>query len=117
VVLVAALFTVCAVPADVLALKFASPGKAAVMVFAPAVVDVREQLPAVTVAVQVWLPSLTVTMSDPVTVPLPGAVTATVKATVYACPTTVAVVRFVVIVVVVLAGLIVCVTADDVLVL
>jgi hypothetical protein len=53
VVVVAALLTVCAVPEDVLALKLVSPGKAAVIVFAPAVVEVSEQLPAVTVAVHV----------------------------------------------------------------
>jgi hypothetical protein len=73
---------------------------------APAVREVNEQLAVGSVAVQVALPSLTVTV--PVGVPPPGDVTAKVNATVYAWPTVVAVDRFVVIVVVVLALLTVC---------
>src|SRR6187549_1970254 len=43
------------------------------------------QVPAATVPVQVSIPSLTVTL--PVGVPLPGALTVTLKFTVTACPT------------------------------
>ena len=76
VVVVAAGFTVCGVPADALPLKLPSPAYVAVIVLLPAVVDVRLQLPAATVATQLAVPSLTVTF--PVGVPLPGAVTLTV---------------------------------------
>jgi hypothetical protein len=75
VVVVAASFTVWARPADTLPAKFASPAYVAVSVFAPAVVEVSAQLPAVTVPMQLALPSLTVTL--PVGVPLPGVFTAT----------------------------------------
>ena len=71
----------------------------------PPVFEVNEHCPAATVAVQVLVPSLTVTL--PVGVPLPGLVTATLYVTAYACPMRVAVAsdpEFV-IVVVVLAGL------------
>ena len=44
-------------------------------VFAPVVVEVNEQVPAATVPIHVSVPSLTVTF--PVGVPPPGAVTAT----------------------------------------
>jgi hypothetical protein len=80
-----------------------------VIVLPPTLVDVSEQLPAVTVPVQLAVPSLTVTL--PVGVPLPGEFAVTVNATVYACPTTVEVDRFDVIVVVVLALLTVWETA------
>jgi len=43
------------------------------------------QLPAATLALQLWVPSLTVTL--PVGVPLPGAFGATVNAKLTACPT------------------------------
>jgi len=76
VVVVAAAFTVCAAPAEALVRKFASPAYVAVSVFAPAVVNVRLHVPAATVPVHVVpAPSLTVTF--PVGVPAPGAVTAT----------------------------------------
>jgi len=83
------------------------------MVLAPAVVEVRLHVPAATVPVQVWLPSLTVTLPDGV--PLPGEFTVTVKATAYGWPTTVAVERSVVIRVVVFALLTVWVKFPDVL--
>jgi hypothetical protein len=57
-----------------------------VSVFEPADVDAIEQLPAATVPTQLAVPSLTVTL--PVGVPVPGALTVTVKLTVYGCPTT-----------------------------
>jgi hypothetical protein len=56
-------------PVDVLVANVASPAKTAVTVFAPAVVEVSEQLPAVTVPVHVAVPSLTVTVSVPGIVP------------------------------------------------
>jgi hypothetical protein len=75
VVVVSALFTVCEAAVDVLVLKFGSPPYEAVSDFVPAEVKVIAQLPAATVPVQLWVPSLTVTM--PVGVPLPGAFTVT----------------------------------------
>jgi hypothetical protein len=42
------------------------------------------QLPTATLALQLWLPSLTVTV--PVGVPLPGALAATVNVKLTACP-------------------------------
>ncbi|HEX9729769.1 MAG TPA: hypothetical protein VGA37_14810, partial [Gemmatimonadales bacterium] len=86
VVTVAAGSTWCGSSADVLPRKFPSPAYVATSVFAPAVVDVSEQLPAATVSTQLAVPSLTVTL--PVGVPAPGATAATVNVTVYACPTT-----------------------------
>ncbi len=83
---VAAVFTVCATPADTLVRKFASPAYVAVNVLAPAVVDTSPHDPAATVATQVSVPSLTVT--EPVGVPAPGAVTLSVKATGTVCPVT-----------------------------
>jgi hypothetical protein len=83
---VAALFTVCATPAEALVRKFVSPAYVAVSVLAPAVVDTNPHDPAATVATQVSVPSLTVT--EPVGDPAPGAVTATVKATGTLCPAT-----------------------------
>ena len=61
------------------------------MLFSPAVNEVRTQLPAAANAVQVFVPSLTETL--PVSPPLPGAFTETMKLTVYGCPVTVAVLR------------------------
>src|SRR5689334_2088508 len=61
------------------------------MLFAPAEVDVSEQVPTATAAEQVWEPSETVTI--PVGVPAPGAFTVTLQFTVYASPTTVREVR------------------------
>lgn len=59
------------------------------IVFAPAVVLVNEHEVAGSVIVQLCEPSLTVIV--PVGVPAPGEVTETLAATLYACPTTVAV--------------------------
>jgi hypothetical protein len=92
---------VCETPTDALELKFVSPAYVAMIVFAPAVVEVKEQLPAETVPTQLADPSLTVTLPDGV--PLPGALAATVNATVYACPAFDGAVKFEVIVVAVLA--------------
>ena len=62
--------TVCATPVDAgLALKVASPPYVAVIVLAPEVSEVRLQPAAVTVAVQLFVPSLTLTF--PVGVPPP----------------------------------------------
>jgi hypothetical protein len=83
------------------------------MVLAPAAVEVRLHVPAAAVPVQVWFPSLTVTL--PVGVPLPGEFAVTVKATAYGWPTTVAVERSVVIAVVVLALFTVCAKLGEVL--
>ncbi len=71
-----AAFTVCAAVADALVRKLASPAYVAASVFAPGVVNVRSQVPALAAAVQdVPAPSLTVTL--PLGVPAPGLVTAT----------------------------------------
>ena len=75
VVVVAAGFTVCGSAADADPLKLLSPAYVAVSGCDPAAVNVSEQVPAATVAVQLVVPLLTVTF--PVGVPLPGAVTAT----------------------------------------
>ena len=76
VVVVSAFVTVCAVPGvDVLALKLPSPTYEAVSDLVPAVVSVMLHMPTATLAVQLSTPSLTVTF--PVGVPLPGAVTVT----------------------------------------
>ncbi len=69
-------------PAEVLALKFVSLLYVAVKVLVPLVVSVIIQLPAATVPVQLFTPSETVTL--PVGVPAPGAVTATEYVTVTA---------------------------------
>ena len=100
-VVVTAWFTVWDTPAEALPMKLVSPAYVAVIVLVPVEVEVREQFPAAAAPVQLAVPSLTVTL--PVGVPLPGALAATVNATEYACPTTVAVVKFDVMVVVVLA--------------
>src|SRR5207244_941271 len=81
VVVVPAAVTVWATPADELPANVPSPAYVAVSVFAPAVVGVRLQLPAATVATQFTVPSLTVTL--PVGVP-PADVT--VKVTATPCP-------------------------------
>jgi hypothetical protein len=47
------------------------------MVRTPAVLNAILQVPTATLALQLWVPSLTVTV--PVGVPLPGAFTVTVK--------------------------------------
>src|ERR1700722_12439795 len=119
VVVVLALLTVCATPVEVLALKLASPLYVAVMVLPPAVVEVSDQDPAAELrgTVQLADPSLTVTVSPLGIVPAPGALIATLTATEYACPTTVAVARLFVIVVVVAAGFTVCAVPADALVL
>jgi hypothetical protein len=89
VVVVAAGFTVCAVPAEELAAKLASPLKVAVRVSAPTVLGASMQLPAARVAVQLApVMSFTVTVSVVVIVPVPGGLTATVKLTNTGCPTT-----------------------------
>ena len=75
VVVVPTVLTVWLSSADVLVLKFASPAYTAVRAFMPGVVKVIEQVPAATVPVQLSVPSETVTL--PVGVPVPGAVTAT----------------------------------------
>ena len=61
VVVVFAVFTVCAAPADTQPLKSASPAYVAVSVLAPALVKVIVHFPAATVPVQLSVPSLTVT--------------------------------------------------------
>ena len=105
VVAVLPLFTVCPTPAEVLALKLASPLYVAVTVLLPAVVEVSEQDPPaeLRVTVQVADPSLTVTVSPLGVVPAPGRLIVTLTVTEYACPATVAVERSFVMVVVVLA--------------
>ena len=52
---------------------------------APAELNAILQLPVATLALQVWVPSLIVTV--PVGVPLPGALADTVKLKLTACPT------------------------------
>src|SRR5436190_21398445 len=71
------------------------------------------QLPSATLALQFWVPSLTVTV--PVGVPLPGAVAATVNVKLTAWPTADGFGVWSVIVVVVLAAVTVCVTPAEVL--
>ena len=112
-VVVAAWFTVWDAPTEALPMKLVSPTYVAVIVLVPVEVEVREQFAAATAAVQLAVPSLTVTL--PVGVPLPGALAATVNATVYACPTTVGVVKVEVMVVAVFALFTVCELAELVL--
>jgi hypothetical protein len=81
----------------------------------PAVVNVIEQEPVATLAEQVSVPSLTVTV--PVGMPLPGATAATVKLIVTGCPTTDGLGVCNVIVVVVPAGFTVWDNDEDVLVM
>src|SRR5215813_13619485 len=85
-VVVSALSTVCAAAAEVLPLKLASPAYVAVRLLALAAVKVSVHWPAATVPVHETAPSLTVTL--PVGVPAPGALTATAYCTVTAWPTT-----------------------------
>ena len=76
VVVVLVVPTVCAVAGlETLPLKFVSPAYVAVRDFVPGVVNAIEQVPAAAVAVQLSVPSETVTL--PVGVPLPGVATAT----------------------------------------
>src|SRR5438552_1436309 len=70
---------------DVLVAKFPSPGQLAVTLCAPAELNAMLQLPAATLALQLWLPSLTVTVA--VVVPLPGTLDDTVKLKLTAWPT------------------------------
>jgi hypothetical protein len=84
----------------------------AVSVLFPCVFNVTLHVPADTVPTQVSTPSLTVTL--PVGVPLPGAVTETVKFTVTGCPAVEGSGLSRVIAVVVLALLTVCETPADV---
>ena len=79
VVVVSALLTRWDSDADVDPLKLVSPAYVAVNVFVPALVNVRLHVPAATVPMQLTAPSLTVTL--PVGVPLPGALTVTLKVT------------------------------------
>ena len=79
VIAVLALLTLCDDAGLTLLLKFASPAYVAVRFLAPAVAKAIEQLPVPTarLPVQLCVPSETVTL--PVGVPLPGAITATLK--------------------------------------
>ena len=86
------------------------------MFFAPVVVEVRLQVPALTAAVQVCEPSLTVTLPVRAAPTVPGELTVTLQLTAYACPTTVGVElseAALVMVVVVLAALTVWETPED----
>ncbi len=71
--------------AEVLVAKFPSPGYVAVTLRPPAELNAMLQPPAATLAPQLCVPSLTVTL--PVGVPLPGALAATVNAKLTAWPT------------------------------
>ncbi len=75
VVVVFALLTVWATPAEVLSLNSSLALYVAVIVLGPATCDVRVQLPAATVPMQKSMPSLTLTWPDGV--PVPGLLTAT----------------------------------------
>jgi hypothetical protein len=79
-VVVFALLTTWDSPTDTLPLKFASPAYVAVNVLGPAVVKDKLHEPDGPAAVQLIVPSLTVTL--PVGVPAPGAFTAREKLTV-----------------------------------
>ena len=72
---VSALLTVWDALAEALLLKFVSPAYVAVKEVMPGVVNVIVQEPAPTVPIQEFVPSETVTL--PLGVPAPGAVTAT----------------------------------------
>jgi hypothetical protein len=88
-VVVAAGFTVWLTPVEALEAKSASPLKVAVNVSAAAALGASEHVPALTVAVQLGpVLSVTVTVSLPGIVPVPGELTATVKLTDTGCPTT-----------------------------
>jgi hypothetical protein len=113
VVVVAAAPTDWLTDADALDAKFPSVAYDAVTDRGPAEVNVIVQLPAPTMALQLCVPSLTVTV--PVGVPLPGAFATTVYVKLTAWPTVEGFGVFAVIVVVVLAGLTVCATPAEVL--
>src|SRR2546426_6574769 len=83
------------------------------MVRPPAELNAMLQLPAATLAVQLWVPSLTVTV--PVGVPLPGAVAATVNVKLTVWPPTDGLGAWPVIAVVVAAAFTVWDTPADVL--
>jgi hypothetical protein len=85
VVVVPAAPTGCVTAADVLPAKFPSPAYVAVTVRPPAELNAILQLPTATLALQLWVPSLTVTV--PVGVPLPGAFAPTVNVKLTAWPT------------------------------
>src|SRR5882762_8776621 len=93
--------------------KFPSPAYVAVTVRPPAAMNAILQLPTATVALQFWVPSLTVTV--PVGVPLPGALAVTVNVKLAAWPTTDGFGVWLVMVVVVAVGLTVWATPADVL--
>src|SRR5512137_806007 len=117
-VVVSAVPTVCDLTAEVLALKFVSVANVAVRLLAPADGKVIRQLPAETVPEHVSpAPSLTLTVSPPGMVPLPGEFTVTVKLIVACCPTLEGSGVTEVMVVVVSALLTVCVSTPEVLVL
>jgi hypothetical protein len=99
--------------ADVLEAKFPSLAYDAVTDRGPAELNAIVQLPAETVALQVCVPSLTVTV--PVGVPLPGAFATTVYVKLTAWPTADGLGVWAVIVLVVLAGLTVWATPAEVL--
>src|SRR4029077_19157783 len=77
VVVVPAAFTVWPTTVDVLVAKFPSPGDLAFTLCPPAEPNAILQVPTATLALQLCVPSLTVTL--PVGVPLPGAFATTVK--------------------------------------
>jgi len=85
----------------------------AVTLRAPAELKAILQLPAATLALQLWVPSLTVTV--PLGVPLPGLLAATVNVKLTACPTAEGSGVWPVIAVVVLAAFTVWDTPADVL--
>jgi len=85
----------------------------AVTLRAPAELNAMLQLPVATLALQVWVPSLTVTV--PVGVPLPGLLAATVNVKLTAWPTAEGFGVWAVIVVVVLAAFTAWDTPVDVL--
>jgi hypothetical protein len=85
VVVVLAALTVWLTPTEALAAKFASPAYVAVTERPPAELNAILQLPTATLALQLWVPSLTVTV--PVGVPLPGAFATTVNVKLAPWPT------------------------------
>src|SRR5207247_676186 len=113
VVVVLAGFTVWLTPADVLPAKLPSVAYVAVTIRPPAALNAIVQLPAATLALQLWVPSLTVIV--PVGVPLPGAFAATVNVKLTAWPTTEGSGVWAVIVVVVAAAFTVCPTPAEAL--
>jgi len=79
--------TFCVTPAEVLELKLLSPTYLAFRVLLPAAGKLMEHCPVATAAVQVS-PALSLTVTLPVGVPLPGATGFTVKLHHAVCPTT-----------------------------